>query len=525
MVARKGGFGYHISVEEEFKSPLPPRRIAVGEETRNEENNQEEEKIVSQPAAGSRGEIPGTEGAAKAANPLLKNKKSLMIFGLIALAIIVIAGLVFKVILPMISKPGGGETTLIYWGLWENDSIVNGLLADFEEKNPGIKVKYVYNSKIDYRSRLVGRMAKDPSQEEIPDVFRYHSSWIPMLRNNLAAVPPATAANIGLDSDFFEVYKEDLKKGNSYVGVPLMYDGLALFYNKDLIESAQVDLPKSWWDLQTAAKSLTVKDNQGKIQVAGVAMGLVDNVDHWSDILGLIMKQNGVDLLEGSAENETKLKNILNFYTLFSTKDKVWDPSLPRSTDMFVSGKLGFYFAPSWRVFNIEEMKPSQNPKLRYEIAPVPQLPILTEGEQAGTETKLTNINWASYWVEGVNQKSPHQKEAWKLLEFLSSKDSLEKLYLTASQTRHFGEIYPRKSMSSMLTDNSKVTPFVSAANTASSGYLSSRTFDSGLNDEMSKYFGDAINTLVNSSAAESEAMTALRNGIQQLVQKYQLNK
>jgi len=63
------------------------------------------------------------------------------------------------------------------------------------------------------------------------------------------------------------------------------------------------------------------------------------------------------------------------------------------------------------------------------------------------------------------------------------------------------------------------------SADSATSGYLSSRTFDSGLNDEMSKYFGDAINSLVFKNISDGEIMTSLKNGIGQLAQKYQLNK
>jgi len=512
-------------VEEEIKSPLPPRRIE-GEEagaTKTEEITTGK-SLVSEPTASTRTtEIPG-KGVADTEQKS-KNKKNILIWGLIGLAIIAIAGLVFKVIIPLLRNPGSGETTLVYWGLWERDVIVDGVLKEFESKNPGIRVKYVFNSKTDYRSRLAGRLNKDPEQEEVPDIFRFHSSWLPMFRDYLQPVPQTVANSIGLENDFYDVYKADLKIGNSYFGVPMMYDGLALYYNKDLIEASQVNLPKTWWDLQSAAKALTVRDQTGKIQVAGVAMGLADNVDHWSDIVGLIMKQNGAELISGDPQNDAKLKNVLDFYVLFSTKDGVWHESLPPSTDMFVAGKLAFYFAPSWRVFNIEEMKSSQNPKLRYEITTVPQLPILEEGEEVTPETKLTNINWATYWAEGVNSKSNKQKAAWKLLEFLTSKETLTKLYSTAAQTRNFGEIYPRKSMAGLLTDNELVKPFVMSADSATSGYLSSRTFDSGLNDEMSKYFGDAINSLVFKNISDGEIMTSLKNGIGQLAQKYQLNK
>ena len=110
-----------------------------------------------------------------------------------------------------------------------------------------------------------------------------------------------------------------------------------MFYNKDLLSAAGVEVPKSWWDLETAANKITKKSAEGKIEVAGASLGLVDNVDHWSDIVGLMMKQNGVNLNNLDTANLKKVKDVLTFYTLFNTKDKMWDATLPNSTQMFAS--------------------------------------------------------------------------------------------------------------------------------------------------------------------------------------------
>jgi len=121
-----------------------------------------------------------------------------------------------------------------------------------------------------------------------------------------------------------------------------MYDGLSLFYNKKLLEAGGVNYPKPGGGLESAAEKLTVRDEAGKIQVAGAALGFVENVDHWSDIVGLMMKQNGVELEKDSVDSNKKLENVLAFYTLFATKTKSWDEYLPASTQLFASGNLVF---------------------------------------------------------------------------------------------------------------------------------------------------------------------------------------
>jgi len=507
---------------EDFKSPLPPRQLT------NLDPEEDEAKVLPNTEQVNSEPLPETPPAPM---PQVETKKpfdvkKLLVWGGIVGLVIAIFFLVTKVVIPAMKGGGSSEITLNYWGLWEDSSIIDGLIADFEAKNPGIKINYIRNQKDDYRSRLQGRLAKDATTEEVPDLFRLHASWLPAFSNNLAVVPTATATALDLDKDFYSTYQEDLKVSGKYMAVPLMYDGLQLFYNKDLIESAQINLPKTWWGLENAATKLTVKDATGKIKIAGVAMGLTENVDHWSDIVGLMLKQNGVDLTKNDDNNNKKLQDVITYYTIFSTKDQVWEKGLAASTQAFADGKVAFYFAPSWRVFNLEDMQT----KVRYGITKVPQLPTLASAqldqiESGQIEGDLTNINWATYWVEGVNSKSKHQKEAWKFLEYLASKEGLEKLYTAASQTRSFGEIYPRKSMATMLSGDSKIKPFLDSADSASSGYLSSRTFDAGLNDEMSKYFEDAINGILYQNQQPADVMPALKSGINQIVQKYQLTK
>lgn len=510
-------FGYDIDVSlEEINSPLPPRKVPfdTGVET------EPEGLAPTQPTPSPRVNVVGPNVTSTTtpveSKPTKKKVKKILIFVIIAVVLLLIAGGVFA----LLKKPEK-QVTLNYWGLWEEESVMQGIIADFESKNPNIKINYKKNQKDGYRGRLGGRLAKAGEVEDVPDIFRIHNTWIPMFRDNLAIVPKETVANLAIDTDFFDIYKTDLKEDGEYLSIPLMYDGLVMFYNPELLNKAQVTVPNNWWDLKKSAVKITEKDANGKIKVAGVALGLTDNVDHWSDVVGVMMKQNGVRLNTLSAENSKKMKDVLDFYTLFKTSDKVWDESLPNSTQYFASGNLAFYFGPSWRVFDIQTL----NPNLKFEMAPLPQLPT-TESvptDQIGAGAELTNIHWGSYWTEGVSNKSKYQKEAWKFLEYLASAESLEKVYKADSQTRAFGMIYPRKSMAEKISANSKIKPLVDTANFATSWYLASETGDDGLNTEMQKYFGDAINSIALKNINSQEAVATLLTGVAQLQQKYKL--
>jgi len=285
------------------------------------------------------------------------------------------------------------------------------------------------------------------------------------------------------------------------------------------LNQAKIEVPKSWWELGEAAAKLTTRDKQESIQIAGAGLGVANsNVEHWSDILGLMTKQNGINFAK-NLNTDSNLEDALMYYASFAKSEQnVWDDTLPNSTELFANGKLAFYFGNSWRVFDLAAL----NKDLNYGITTVPQLPV--DGDITDRDAELTNIHWASYWTEGVNSKSKHKDAAWKFMEYLSSSEVLEKLYAAESQTRSFGEIYPRKSMMDKLKDNQKVWPFVSVADNAETWYLASSTGDGGVNTEMQKYFTDAINNL-DSYSDNTETMTTLKSGISQLQQKYTLKK
>jgi len=485
---------------EDIQSPLPARRVEVQEPVAPPEVPVVEAEAIDRTTI--------SQQVQKQKENFFK-KYLIWIIGFFVLILVVF----LVVFLRKNMKPlAVNKVELNYWGLWEEGSVMEGVIADFEAKNPNIKVNYKKNSQENYKVRLQNKLAKTgvEGETDIPDIFRIHNTWLPVFKNELAIVPTDTATKIGLDTDFYDVYKKTLKAGSNYKAIPLMYDGLALFYNKNLIESAGIGAPKTWNDLRVAAEKITKRDEQtDKIVTAGAALGSVNNVDNWSDIVGLMLKQGGVDPF--SATSDEKLKSVLLYYSLYKTKYNLWDETLPPSTIAFANGTLGFYFGSSWRAFNIKDI----NANLVYEIIPVPQLEIETG--------QVTNINWASFWVEGVNAKSKYQKEAFKLLEFLATSEALQKSFTLGSQIRDFGQISPRKSMMDQMSSNSKIRPFVSGADNADSWYLSSRTFDGGLNDEMIKYFGDAINSIVIQNKDAAEVMTTLKSGIVQLKQRYSL--
>jgi len=407
--------------------------------------------------------------------------------------------LFFKFFLPKLrGLPKMKEVTLTYWGLWEEKGVIEPMIAEFQKENPHIKINYLQQYYKDYRERLQSVLARG----EGPDIFRFHNTWLPMFKNELAPVSPDVFDAASFEAIFYPVVKKDLRYGTNYYGIPLMFDGLSLFINSEIFEAAGKTPPTEWDELRKLAIDLRTPA-EGSIQTAGAALGTTGNVDHWSDILALMMLQNGVDLANPTGE---LAEDALVFYTLFSTTDLVWDETLPPSTYAFATGRVAMYFAPSWRAFNIKEI----NPNLQFEIVPVPQLP-------------GSKVSWASYWVEGVNKKSDYEKEAWEFLKFLSTKETMQKFYSEASKTRLFGEIPSRVDLADLYQSNPYVAPFLEQASYAQSWYLASRTWDNGINEKMIKYYEDAVNGVLGGGKAK-EVLQTCAQGISQVLNQYQVS-
>ncbi len=400
------------------------------------------------------------------------------------------------------SVPIKKDVTLTLWGLWEEEELMKPVIELYKKTHPNVTINYVYQSSLNYRSRVQTQI----SEGEGPDIFMIHNTWLPMfLKTNSLSVAPSSVFNMNdYSTIFYPIARESLTKNSQIYGIPRGIDGLALFVNTDILKAGGVGIPQNWDQFRSAAVKLTVSDQKGKIQTAGAALGTATNVDHFSDILGLLYLQQPNGNLENPGSPEGV--EVLKFYTDFviDPTKKVWDQSMEPSTQAFAGGRLAFYFAPSWRAHELR----TANPQLNFTVAPVPQLP-------------GRNVAWANFWAYGVSVKSQNQNEAWEFLKFLTSQESERTLYQEASKVRLFGMPYSRVDMAKEISSDPLAGAFVNQAPFYKSWYLASKTADNGLNDEMIKYFEDAVNAVVTKGQTPQVALQTVDKGVNQVLDKY----
>ncbi len=427
----------------------------------------------------------------------------------IVLALAVVLGVAFWKFAPSffaVKEEPNKAITLTMYGLWESEDLIKPSIEAYTKLHPNVTIKYELNRSTNFRTKVQTKI----SNNEGPDIFIIHNSWLPMfLKPGLVAPMPANLLSYAdFTKSFNPIVKETLSAGGQIYALPRGIDGLALYYNSEILDNAGVQVPKNWAELANAAATLTVIDEQNKIQTAGIAMGTTNNVDNWSDILGLLFLQMPGASLE--KPNSALGAEVLQFYTDFTKGNitggkRVWDKTMSSSTEEFARGRLAFYIAPSWRASELRQ----RNPQLKFGIAPVPQLP------------NQPQVGWGTFWAYAVSSTSVNQVEAWDFIKFLVSLDSQKLLYQTASSGRLFGLPYSQVELQKEVTGDPYVGPFVNQAQFYKSWYLNSGTFDQGINDNIIKYYEDGINGIINEEKSPEGVLDTIEKGVEQVLGEY----
>lgn len=431
-------------------------------------------------------------------------KKILLIAGAIVGLILIILVAIF--LISKLSKPSKPkDVTLLYWGVWEDATVMQPILDDFHKTHPRITIKYEKQD-IKGLGNYIQRLNQASTKSNGPDIIRFHSSWLPEVKNLLLPLPSSVVKNSGIDKDYYKTVSRDLKYKGAYYGIPLGIDTLALFVNTNRLNNIGEQIPTTWEDLAKVARKLMIIEGD-KIVKSGLALGTYQNIAHAPDVISLLLRINGADITNLAGPQRKNTIEALQYYTSFAKgEDKFWDPTLDNSKLAFAKGDLAMYFGYSWDIFEIDARKA---PDVVYQTVKIPSL--------SGRHDTI-----ASYWAEGVSVKSKYSPEAFQFLEYLSKPDTLQKLYAEQSKVRPFGSLYPRRDMASLLKTNTLIAPFFEQGDDAQSSIFASDTYDDALNKEANKYLEDAINSVnQNNGSIDTAVDNSLAPGVAQVLTKY----
>ena len=417
---------------------------------------------------------------------------------------------------------------LTWWGTLDDPETFTEIISDYQQTHPHIKITYRKLREQEFEQELLNALAEDRG----PDIVSIRNNAVVKYASKLEPLPASTRmaysitqkslgikeetfieirenpsiTPIQLQNLFVDVVRDDVIIDGKIYGLPLSVDTLVLFYNRDLFNNASIPLPPSdWLTVQENIKRLTFRNQSGALVQGGIALGTSQNIESYADILSLLMMQNGAQMTVGrqatfglvpptaTDRSYNPGPEAVRFYTDFANSSKEaysWNTDFPNSIDSFAEGRVAMVFGYHRHVQYLEAKRAG---KLNYGIAKVPQ--IQAQGR--------TEINYASYWIQSVTQKSQYKNEAWDFIQFLTRHNQAKKY---SEKTKRPAAL--RSLIQEQLTDD-ELQLFANQALTAKSWYRGNDP------QAMESAFGQLIET-VRQGGTMREAIEIAAQKIQQ---------
>lgn len=355
------------------------------------------------------------------------------------------------------------------WAVVDDRDVYAPLISAYQGAHPHVRITYKRFRLEEYEDLLINAMAEDRG----PDIFLIHNTWVGKYMSKIEPMPAYTEMVYTIVEGGYTnrsetlvmqneksitlkelrnnypdiVYKDAVRLINTadegerpfmeekVLGLPMSVDTLALFVNRDMLNSAGIPtIPEGWDNFQATINRLVNIDTEGEIIQAGAALGTTKNIERAVDIISIMMMQNGTQMASDdgyptfalmpeeltATRNELPAIQALRFYTDFADETKEiysWNEDMSNSLDAFIQGRLAYFFGYSYHVPLIK----ARAPKLNLSIAPLPQI--------QGNPT----VNYANYWLWTVSKKSDNSETAWNFINYLTKEEN-EKQYLDLAQ-------------------------------------------------------------------------------------------
>jgi len=349
-------------------------------------------------------------------------KRFLLIF---AVAIFLITG--------CSQKPQKTTIKFMSWGSKSEVAIIKPLLAEFERQNPDIKIEFMHTPQ-NYFQKLHLLAASGLT----PDVVFVNNIYGPLYAQN------------NIFKDLKEIFKDQkcfhtkalqamTYKGKLYA-VPRDVSNLVIYYNRDILDRYNVQYPAENWtfeDFLAVCEKLTTDEHW--------AISFREEPLFWLPYLwssgGGFISSNLENIELGSHESLAAIQfysNLRNKYGFAPTKSQAGSATMAQ---LFMQGRLAMHLSGRW-------FMPIYKREITFNwgIAKFPQ-------GKAGSIVGCDSSGWA------ISSSTKHPGEAWKLVEFLSSKSSIEKYTQSGLITPARVDVEDSEKIFTDVIENSIPTP------------------------------------------------------------------
>lgn len=240
---------------------------------------------------------------------------------------------------------------------------------DFMAKHPGVKIKIETFA----WSEFYTKWTTGVQSGQVPDVSTALPNHVVEMLDAEAIVPLNDVIdNIGRERFYSAPLAEATLDGQNY-SIPLYSHAQVMWYRKDLLKKANLEVPKTWDELLTAAKTINQPPN---VYGLSVPMGLGDMMA--TRFLNFYVRSAGETLItkEGKANltSEAAIDGInywVDMYKAASPSGSVNFKVLDQAT-LFYQGKTAFDFNSGFQIGGVETNSPALLDQI--DAAPIPKI-------------------------------------------------------------------------------------------------------------------------------------------------------
>ncbi len=233
------------------------------------------------------------------------------------------------------------------------------------------------------------------------------------LNNNLD-----TSNSLARDS-FFKESLTTMNYDKMLMAIPRDISNLVIYYNKDLFDKYGVNYPTENWDTEeflSAAEKLTIDtDKDGKIDLFGVSFRtqpIFFLPFVWSNG-GKLFDKNNTNFALAQKDSCESIQRYSNLRNKYHVAPKAVESGNNTMAQLFMQERIAMFISGRWNVPRFRK-----DLKFNWDIARLP------EGS-AGSIVGIDGSGWS------ISKKTKHPEESWKLVEYLASKESIEKFSQT----------------------------------------------------------------------------------------------
>ena len=272
------------------------------------------------------------------------------------------------------------EITFSSWGSVSEVKILNHIIADFENENPNIKIKFMHIPQ-NYFQKIHLLFASNTA----PDVIFINNLNLPIYENYLEDLSQEINKK-----DFYPQALEGLSSNGKLLAIPRDVSNVVFYINLDIISSK----PNSNWTLNDF---LQIAQKSTKNGIYGVSF---EEDVYWALPY---LQAFGENLLAGSEFKGLEYyKDLRDKYKVAPSRSQIGSSTLAQ---MFLDKKIAMYLSGRWMYPKIKEKA-----DFNWTIVNFPS--------QNGVPADSSG--WA------ISKNSKHKDSAKKFIKYLSSEQSSE---------------------------------------------------------------------------------------------------